>query len=98
MLVACDLMRPAAIDQLAVLAGQIGVPGSVLADTVQRYNDMVAAGRDSEFGRGEEAYDRAFSRGKPPLVPLDTPPFHAAAFGLSDLGTKGGLRTDSRAR
>jgi signal recognition particle subunit SRP54 len=26
MLVACDLMRPAAIDQLAVLAGQIGVP------------------------------------------------------------------------
>jgi signal recognition particle subunit SRP54 len=26
MLVACDLIRPAAIDQLAVLAGQIGVP------------------------------------------------------------------------
>jgi 3-oxosteroid 1-dehydrogenase len=31
-------------------------------------------------------------------VPIDTAPYHAAAFGLSDLGTKGGLRTDSRAR
>lgn len=32
------------------------------------------------------------------MTPIDTPPFHAAAFGLSDLGTKGGLRTDARAR
>ncbi len=53
---------------------------------------------DTDFGRGDEAYDRAFSRGKPPLVPIETAPFHAAAFGLSDLGTKGGLRTDARAR
>jgi predicted oxidoreductase len=53
---------------------------------------------DTDFGRGDEAYDRAFSRGKSPLVPIDTAPFHAAAFGLSDLGTKGGLRTDTRAR
>ena len=49
---------------------------------------------DPEVGRGEEAYDRAFSRGRP-LVPIDTAPYHAAAFGLSDLGTKGGLRTDT---
>jgi 3-oxosteroid 1-dehydrogenase len=28
----------------------------------------------------------------------EQPPFRAAAFGLSDLGTKGGLRTDARAR
>lgn len=32
------------------------------------------------------------------MAPIDTPPFHAAAFGLSDLGTKGGLRTDNHAR
>ena len=31
-------------------------------------------------------------------MPIDTGPYHAAAFGLSDLGTKGGLRTDVRAR
>ncbi len=80
------------------LASSIGVPGPALTATVHRYNAMVAAGADTDFGRGGEAYDRAFSRGKPPLVPIDTPPFHAAAFGLSDLGTKGGLRTDSHAR
>ena len=31
-------------------------------------------------------------------MPIDRPPFHAAAFGISDLGTKGGLRTDTAAR
>jgi succinate dehydrogenase/fumarate reductase flavoprotein subunit len=83
---------------LAELAAKIGVPADALAATVDRFNRLVADGADSDFGRGGEAYDRAFSRGKPPLVPIDTPPFHAAAFGLSDLGTKGGLRTDTRAR
>jgi len=83
---------------LAELADDIGVPADTLAEAVSRYNAMVAAGVDTDFGRGDEAYDRAFSRGKPPLVPIETPPFHAAAFGLSDLGTKGGLRTDVKAR
>lgn len=85
-------------DTLDGLADSIGVPAAALADTVERFNRMVADGADTDFGRGDEAYDRAFSRGKPPLVPIETPPFHAAAFGLSDLGTKGGLRTDTRAR
>ncbi len=31
-------------------------------------------------------------------MPLGAGPYHAAAFGISDLGTKGGLRTDSAAR
>ena len=93
---AAGLWRTA--DTVAELAELIGVPAAPLADTIARYNDMVAAGVDSDFGRGDEAYDRAFSRGKSPLVPIDTAPFHAAAFGLSDLGTKGGLRTDTRAR
>lgn len=85
-------------DTLDGLAQSIGVPAAALADTVERFNRMVAQGADTDFGRGDEAYDRVFSRGRSPLVPIDTPPFHAAAFGLSDLGTKGGLRTDTRAR
>ena len=93
---AAGLWRTA--DTVGELAEKIGVPADVLAESIARYNEMVAAGIDSDFGRGDEAYDRAFSRGKPPLVPIDTGPFHAAAFGLSDLGTKGGLRTDTRAR
>ncbi|MBI3690688.1 MAG: FAD-binding protein, partial [Mycolicibacterium aromaticivorans] len=80
------------------LADLIGVPADALTETVTRYNAMVAAGADTDLGRGDEAYDRAFSGGESPLVAIDTPPFHAAAFGLSDLGTKGGLRTDTRAR
>lgn len=83
---------------LAELAAVIGVPADSLEQTVARYNTMVAEGVDTDFGRGDEAYDRAFSAGEPPLVAIDRPPFHAAAFGLSDLGTKGGLRTDHRAR
>jgi 3-oxosteroid 1-dehydrogenase len=85
-------------DTLEGLAQAIGVPPEVLKATVARFNELVAGGVDTDFGRGGEAYDCAFSGGKPPLVPIDRPPFHAAAFGLSDLGTKGGLRTDVHAR
>lgn len=85
-------------DTLDELAAAIGVPAADLTATVARFNAMVAAGADTDFGRGEEAYDRAFTPGQSPLVPIDRAPFHAAAFGLSDLGTKGGLRTDRNAR
>ncbi|MBX9640978.1 MAG: FAD-binding protein, partial [Mycobacteriaceae bacterium] len=85
-------------DTLKELAAKIGVPGDRLAATVARFNDFAATGVDEDFGRGDEAFDRAFSGGASPLVPIDTPPFHAAAFGISDLGTKGGLRTDTAAR
>lgn len=83
---------------LAELAEMIGVAPDALERTVARYNEMVDAGIDTDFGRGDEAYDRAFSEGRSPLTPITEAPFHAAAFGLSDLGTKGGLRTDTHAR
>jgi 3-oxosteroid 1-dehydrogenase len=85
-------------DTLEDLAAKIGVPGGQLAATVARFNGFAASGVDEDFGRGDEAFDRAFSAGASPLVPIDRPPYHAAAFGISDLGTKGGLRTDTSAR
>lgn len=85
-------------DTLAGLAAKIGVPAENLLATVERFNAFVPTGVDEDFGRGDEAYDRAFSAGEPPLYPIVTGPFHAAAFGISDLGTKGGLRTDVNAR
>lgn len=85
-------------DTLEELAVKIGVPPQNLAATVARFNQFVARGVDDDFGRGDEPYDRAFSGGAPPLYAIDRPPFHAAAFGISDLGTKGGLRTDTAAR
>ncbi|MDH6281619.1 FAD-binding protein [Prescottella agglutinans] len=85
-------------DTLEELAEKIGVPAENLVATVERFNSFVATGVDPDFGRGDEAYDRAFSGGEPPLVTIEQGPFHAAAFGISDLGTKGGLRTDTSAR
>ena len=80
-------------------ADSIGVPAAALADTVERFNRMVADGADTPTSAAAtRPGDRAFSRGKPRWCPSRPRRFHAAAFGLSDLGTKGGLRTDTRAR
>ena len=94
--VAAGLWRSA--DTLEELAVAIGVPPQNLVETVTRFNDFVRRGVDDDFGRGDEPYDRAFSGGTPPLYAIERAPFHAAAFGVSDLGTKGGLRTDTAAR
>jgi predicted oxidoreductase len=94
--VSAGLWRQA--DTLADLAGQIGVPADNLEATVRRFNEFAARDVDEDFGRGAESFDRAFTGGASPLVPIDTPPYRAAAFGISDLGTKGGLRTDVDAR
>jgi succinate dehydrogenase/fumarate reductase flavoprotein subunit len=85
-------------DSLAGLADQIDVPAANLEETVRRFNEFAGRDDDEDFGRGRESFDRAFTGGASPLVPIDTPPYRAAAFGLSDLGTKGGLRTDVDAR
>ncbi|SFR89894.1 FAD-binding protein [Sphingomonas jatrophae] len=83
---------------LSGLADAIGVPADALAATVERHNCHAERGEDPDFERGVEAFDRMFTGGAVPLAPIARPPFHAAAFGLSDLGTKGGMRTDARAR
>jgi succinate dehydrogenase/fumarate reductase flavoprotein subunit len=80
------------------LAKKIGVPADALNETVARFNTLAAAGKDSDFGRGTEPYERMFTENRPPLAQIVTAPFHAAAFELSDLGTKGGLKTDTAAR
>jgi 3-oxosteroid 1-dehydrogenase len=89
-------------DDLAGLAQAAGVAADGLAKTVTRFNDFAAAGRDEEFGRGESAYDRYYGdprvRPNPNLAALARPPFYAVKIVPGDLGTKGGLRTDSRAR
>jgi 3-oxosteroid 1-dehydrogenase len=84
------------------LAADIGVPGDVLRASVTRFNAMAARGRDDDFRRGESAYDRYYgdprNRPNPCLAPLVKSPFYAVRIVPGDLGTKGGLLTDARAR
>jgi 3-oxosteroid 1-dehydrogenase len=86
---------------VAELATAAGLPVDALVETVERFNDYAEKGVDEEFGRGEDEYDTFFAGGHGPnkaLSPCDAPPYYAARFVLSDLGTKGGLVTDAAGR
>ena len=87
---------------IAELAEQIGLDAEALGKTVTRFNEFAQTGKDEDFHRGDSAYDRYYGdprrRPNPNLAPLDMPPFYAIKIVPGDLGTKGGLRTDERAR
>src|SRR5699024_5011870 len=84
------------------LAEQIGVPAESLRNTIERFNGMAATGVDIDFHRGESAYDHYYgdplNRPNPSLGPLDLAPYYAVKIVPGDLGTQGGLATDSDGR
>lgn len=89
-------------DDLADLARSMGVDASALIFTMRRFNMLARSGVDTDFGRGESAYDRYYGdptvTPNPNLRPLDDGPFYAVKVVLSDLGTCGGVRADAHAR
>ncbi|PXX59218.1 succinate dehydrogenase/fumarate reductase flavoprotein subunit [Nocardia tenerifensis] len=88
-------------DSLAELAERIDVDPIALEHTVTRFNTMAEAGRDDDFQRGRTRYEHAFgdpAAAHPNLGPVCAPPFFAVPVYPGAVGTKGGPRTDRRAR
>jgi 3-oxosteroid 1-dehydrogenase len=87
---------------LEALAAEIDVPAEALRATVERFNGFARHGKDEDFGRGESGYDKYYSdptvKPNPSLHTIDQAPFYAVKIVPGDLGTKGGLVTDERAR
>ena len=89
-------------DTVEDLATKIGVDPAALRATVDRFNGLVRGGHDDDFRRGDSGYDRYY--GDPTIKPnpclqlIDAAPFYAITMVPGDLGTKGGLRTDTAGR
>ena len=89
-------------DTIVALAEKMQVDPAVLSDTVKRMNRYATNGEDEEFGRGQNRFDLFFGQQdvgpNPCMGPIDQAPYYAVKIDLGDLGTKGGLKTDARAR
>lgn len=88
-------------DTIAGLARSIDVPADALTETVERFNGFARTGKDTDFGRGDSAYDRYYgdpTMKNPNLDELDKAPYYAIRIEVGDLGTKGGLVCDEHSR
>lgn len=88
-------------DSILELARAIGVPEDTLVETVERFNGFARSGQDTDFGRGDSAYDRYYgdpTLKNPNLDELDKAPYYAIRIEVGDLGTKGGLVCDENSR
>ncbi|MEZ4287117.1 MAG: FAD-dependent oxidoreductase [Polyangiales bacterium] len=89
-------------DTLEALCEKIGLPLDAVKATLERFNANAIKGEDPDFGRGLSAQDRYYGHPsvKPncSLGPVSKAPFYAIEIFPGDLGTKGGLVTDSQCR
>jgi len=88
-------------DSIERIAELTGINPSALRGTVDRFNGFVAKGHDDDFNRGDRAYDRWLGDKYLPNASLGTiaqAPFYAMQVLPGDVGTYGGVVTDSNAR
>lgn len=87
---------------LDALACQIDLDPAALGATVERFNRFARDCKDENFNRGETAWEMFYTRdpSRPSqngaLGTLEVPPFYAAPYHRSILGTNGGPRTSER--
>lgn len=89
-------------DTLAGLAARIGVDAAGLEASARRMTEFARTGKDLDFDRGGNVFDRyygdAAAGANPNLAPIARGPFYAMKLFPGDIGTKGGLLTDLDAR
>ncbi len=73
-------------DSLVKLASAVGLNGAVLEDSIGRWNESCAMGRDGDFGRSLM------------MRPIVNRPFYAVELSPSMLNTQGGPRRNERAQ
>lgn len=89
-------------ETLPELASQIGVDPAGLVASAARMTEFARTGKDLDFDRGGNVFDRYYGdtnvRPNPNLAPIAKGPFYAMKLHPGDIGTKGGLLTDRDAR
>ena len=89
-------------ETLEDLARQIGVDPAGLVASAERMSGFARSGKDLDFGRGDNVFDRYYGdvnvKPNPNLAPIAKAPFYAMKLHPGDIGTKGGLVTDREAR
>lgn len=83
------------------LAAQIGVDAAGLKDSARRMTEYAKTGKDLDFDRGGNVFDRYYGDPRlknPNLGPIEKGPFYAMRLWPGEIGTKGGLLTDREGR
>ena len=89
-------------DTIVALAAKLGIEAATLDKTVARYNALAQTGRDLDFDKGGNAYERSLgdslNKPNPNMAALEKGPFYGVKLLPGDIGTMRGLYTDEYAR
>ena len=89
-------------ESLDALAEKLNIDAANLKQSVADMNRFAASGKDEQFGKGDDAFQRYYGdpnvKPNPCLGPIETGPYYAVRMTPGEIGTKGGLLTDEAAR